>query len=184
MRMGRNKRVLAKQLVVGVGAFLAAVVVRPAVVHAWPANDANCTANMVLSAGNSLNFGAIVGSAGGGSVTVTTGSTISSSIGVTPAGGTVSAATISGTDTGVNANPPTGCTTKSLTVTVGGATLTAMGTGMTMTVNAMTDSVTESGTGLWDYKTTPISIGGTLNVNPNQDGGNYSGTFTVTITYP
>ena len=102
-------------------------------------------------------------------------------VGVTAAGGTVSAATFSGTDPGINPNPPAGCTTRTITVTVGNAILT--GPGSDMTVNAMTDSVTESGTGLWDYKTVPIYVGGTLNVNGNQAMGSYSGIFTITIAY-
>ncbi|MEE8482737.1 MAG: DUF4402 domain-containing protein [Acidiferrobacterales bacterium] len=161
-------------------AMSALAVVQPKLAYAWPANVANCTANMVLTQGNTLSFGAIVGSVGGGTVTVSTSSALVA-VGVTAAGGTVSAATFTGTDPGINPNPPAGCTVRSIIVTVGTATLT--GPGANMTVNAMTDSVTESGTGLWDYKTVPISVGGTLNVNGNQMAGSYSGTYTITITY-
>ncbi len=160
-------------------ALLAVIAMRPNVAHAWSANGANCTANMVLTAGQTLSFGTIIGSPGGGTVIVSTASGITAA-GVTPAGGTVTAATFSGDDPGVNPNPPTGCTTRTVTVTVGTATLTGPGT---MLVDAMTDSVTESGTGLWNYKTTPIYVGGTLNISAGQQVGSYSGTFTITIVY-
>ncbi len=181
MACSRDMRVQGFRLFFGViMALLAVIAMRPNVAHAWAANGANCTANMVLTAGQTLSFGAIIGSAGGGTVTVSTAGGISAA-GVTPVGGTVTAATFSGDDPGVNPSPPTGCTTRSVTVTAGTATLTGPGT--SMTVDAMTDSVTESGTNLWNYRTTPIYVGGTLNVNGNQATGSYSGTFTITIVY-
>jgi hypothetical protein len=180
MLVCKDMRVRNRQLLMGLLISSISGVLAPAPSYAWPANGGNCTANMVLTAGQTLSFGSIIGSAGGGSVTVTTAGGISA-IGVTPAGGTVQPATFTGTDPGINANPPAGCTTRTVTVTVGNATLTGPGT--SMTVNAMTDSVTESGTGLWNYKTTPIYVGGTLNVNGSQAVGPYSGTFTITIVY-
>lgn len=181
MVCSRDLRVQGFRLFFGViVALLAVIAMRPNVAHAWATNGANCTANMVLTAGQTLSFGAIIGSLGGGTVTVSTAGGISAA-GVTPVGGTVTAATFSGDDPGVNPNPPTGCITRTVTVTVGTATLT--GPGLNMTVNAMTDSVTQGGTGLWNYKTTPISVGGTLLVNGSQTAGSYSGTFTITIVY-
>lgn len=160
---------------------MAAMSLQPNVAHAWPVNAQQCTTNIVLTAGQTLSFGAIIGSAAGGTVIVSTASGIMAA-GVTPVGGTVSAATFTGTDVGVN-EPITGCTARSVTVTVGNAILTGPGTDMTVTT--MINSVTESGTGpfFWDYKTVPIYVGGTLNVNGNQMTGSYSGTFAITITY-
>ncbi len=177
----RDLRSQGFRLFFGVIMTLAAVAMRPEVAHAWATNGANCTSFIVLTAGQTLSFGSIIGSAGGGTVTVSTASGITAT-GVTSVGGTVTAATFTGTDPGVNPSPPTGCTTRTVTVDVaGGATL--IGPGTNMTVSAMTDSVTENGTGLWDYRSVPIYVGGTLNVNASQATGSYSGTFTITITY-
>lgn len=181
MSRGRGLRLLGFRLLFGLVVALAtAVAMRPDVAHAvWPVNAQQCTTNMVLTAGQSLNFGKIIGSVGGGTVTVSTAGGITAS-GVTPTGGTVTAATFTGTDPGVN-EPVNGCTAWTVTVVVGTATLTGPGT--SMTVNVMTDSVTENGIGLWDYNTVPIYVGGTLNVNGNQVAGSYTGTYSITITY-
>lgn len=178
MVCSRDLRVQGFRLFFGViVALLAVIAMRPNVAHAWPANAIQCTNNMVLTAGQTLSFGAIVPNSSG-SVTVSTAG-IRTSTGPTLVGGTIAQASFTGTDTGIKTGDT--CITQTVTVNVSTATLT--GPGPSMTVNAMTDSVTDNGTGLWDYNTTPIYVGGTLNISAGQVAGSYSGTFTITIVY-
>ena len=153
-------------------------------VFAWVVNKGQCRQNLVLTPGSSLRFGNVINS-GGGSITVQPAISPSPSYSmVTPASGSVSAASFAGSEPGANTpGETTGCPTLAVEVDVsGGVTLTGPG-GATMTAT-LTDSVTQSGTGFWNFYTTDLYVGGTLTVNAGQIGGSYSGTFSITVNYP
>jgi len=150
--------------------------------YAWGVNAANCDTYVVPAQQNGLQFGSImiITSGSPGSITVGTSNNIISSSNVLPVGGTVLSASFLGDDSG-NGGPsnPGGCTNRSLVnVVVSDATLT--GTGEDMTVTGMTPSIVS---GTWDYRTTPLTVGGTLNINANQLSGNYNGTYSITVYY-
>lgn len=124
-----------------------------------------------------LSFGALLPSAAPGTATVSTAGVRSVTGGVTPLGGTVSAAGFTGmTDAfpfWVYVNAPTPAT----------ITLNRVGGGATMTVNNFT---VQGGVGWRLVPTNTVftfRVGGRLNVGANQMTGTYNGTFSVTVDY-
>lgn len=127
-----------------------------------------------------LSFGSIIAGTVDGTITVDTTGAITSYTNVTPAGGIVSAASFLGDDSGGGGpNGQNGCQNRSLVnVVVTDAILS--GPGPSMTVTGMTPSIVS---GTWAYRTVPLTVGGTLNINANQTSGSYSGTYSITVYY-
>jgi spore coat protein U-like protein len=124
-----------------------------------------------------LSFGSILASAGGGTVTVDPATGLATSAGVTLLGTGSSAAAFS-IYTG-----SAKCSAQSMTITVASPAVLSSGAN-TMTITGFTTSpATGSNLGV-NGAAVPLTVGGTLNVGPNQAAGNYSGTFTVTVTFP
>jgi hypothetical protein len=125
-----------------------------------------------------LNFGNVVASVGGGTVTITPAGA-RSAVGVTlPA--------VPGTVTPAHFNV-TGTANFTYTIAITGTPVTVTSGANTMTVNAFTSTpVAGVGTGLLDGTgAQTIDVGATLVVGANQPAGTYvSGTpFTVTVNY-
>jgi hypothetical protein len=120
-----------------------------------------------------LNFGDVFANATGGSVVVTpagvrtaTGGLILGSI------GPVGAATF--TVGGANSS--------TYAITLPSSTTLASADGSTMVVNAFTSAPASTGL-LNSTGTQLLSVGATMTVNPNQEDGNYYGTFPITVSY-
>jgi hypothetical protein len=123
-----------------------------------------------------LSFGALSSGGSAGTATVSITGVRTTTGGVTPLAGTVSAASFTGlTDFFpfliVVSNPPASIT------------LTRVGGGATMTVD---NFAVEGGTGLRLVATNSLftfRVGGTLHVGANQAQGVYNGTFNMTVNY-
>jgi len=143
---------------------------------ACPATPANCDANLIITPSLSLQFGSMVGTNAG---TVTVDPTgIRSSVGVIlVTGGAVQAASFNMSTT------PYNCNGRALPIITAGPTATLTHTtspGITMTVDTF---VTSPAVGGAFSDTTPLTVGATLHVNPNQQPGSYQGTYDLTVTF-
>ncbi|WP_455208050.1 DUF4402 domain-containing protein [Kaarinaea lacus] len=138
-------------------------------------NPANCDANLVISAIQSLSFGTMAAPTAG-TVTVDINSIRSATGGVVLIpGGTVSAATFSMTTT------PYSCTGRALVVvTVASPATLSNGSGATMTINNFATSLIAGDA--FD-PAVPLLVGGTLNVGTLQTSGIYSGNILLTVTF-
>jgi hypothetical protein len=130
-----------------------------------------------------LSFGNLLSGPTPGTVTVSTAGARTTTGGVTPAGGSVTAANFVGmNDSGGFLN------LIRVTIPAGTITLNRVGGGAAMTMNNLTSSL---GPGIFgsDYyfmgsnTVFSFSVGGRLNVAANQMIGTYTGTFTVTVDY-
>lgn len=131
-----------------------------------------------------LQFGRIIPSASAGTVTVSTTGSRTATGGVTLAGGAVQAASFAGR----------GTRNQRVRIALGSTSyvLTRVGGTQTMTLNNLVIG-NPSGSGLqqtgFRYRITDttgvfsFTVGGRLNVNASQTGGNYAGTFDVTLIY-
>ena len=127
----------------------------------------------ITQVGNNLNFGNIVASGAGGTVTVDpTGAATYSGVSAPSAPGTIYAAGFS-----VTGAPNL---TYAITLPVS-ATLTGSVSG-TMTLGTFTSSPSATGT-LDGSDTQALTVGATLTVGAGQAAGTYSGTFSVTVDY-
>ena len=142
---------------------------------ACPPNAANCDANLVITATQDLQFGSMTAPLAG-TVIVDTAGVATPTGGVLLIGGGATAASFS-MSTGLYA-----CTGRNLvTVTAGpSATLTHASLPATMTVDNFTTNPAPGG--VFD-SAVPLMVGATLNVEPLQEPGSYTGTFLVTVTF-
>lgn len=135
-------------------------------IPAW----ATCNKTITVSETQQMNYGTIAVTSGGGTVTMATTGIVSP-----PGGFTVSGITNAGSFhvTGTN-----NCT---VSISFIAGSLTGPGTAMPIqnfTTNAgPTPTLAPSG-GALDF-----NVGADLVVNPNQVGGTYNGTYTVTVIY-
>ncbi len=131
-----------------------------------------------------LLFGNIIPSTSAGTVTISTTGGRTSTGGVTLAGGTVQAASFAGY----------GARNQRIQISFGSAayTLTRVSGSETMTMNNMTigaslaNGLQQTGPRYHIRSTTGIfsfTVGGRLNISASQVGGNYDGTFDVTVIY-
>lgn len=140
--------------------------------------SATSVAAQSISNATSLSFGSFVAGTGG-TVTVSPASIRSATGGVTlisSGAGAASQATISGTLG----------STYSITLPANNSVSLSDGNAHTMAVNqfASNPAATSGSTGLLLVGSQNLLIGATLSVTNNQVVGNYSGTFSVTVTYP
>jgi hypothetical protein len=142
---------------------------------AWAAGGCDETSNPItISEQQQINYGTIAVTNGGGTVTISPSGTVSA-----PGGFTVSGLTSAGKF------HVTGKQNCSVSISFLAGSLTGPGTAMSIgnfTNNAGASpslNIVGAGTlGSLDF-----SVGADLTVNPNQAGGSYSGTYTVTVIY-
>lgn len=123
-----------------------------------------------------LSFGTLIPGASPGTATVSITGALSTSGGVTPGGGSVSAASFTGM---TGAAPPV----VKISPPPATVTLARVGGGASMTV---TNLVVEGGTGARNVgknKVFTFRVGGQLNIGANQLPGTYTGTFNITVDY-
>jgi hypothetical protein len=126
----------------------------------------------VLMPAGDLALGRFI-AAGGGTVVVTHDGLRSSTGVILLPGGTVSAAAFDLGETGLGQAPDW------TTITLpSSATLDSDGASMTLTAFTSNQAGTFSGSPL-----PQLTVGATLNVNPNQPPGTYTGRFSVTVNY-
>jgi len=94
--------------------------------------------------------------------------------GTTPGGGAYADTTGTSADFTI-----TGAALRAYTLTLP-ATITLTGTGLDMTINAITNNATGT---VPAGGTETFQVGGTLNINANQAADNYTGTYSVTVNY-
>ena len=124
-----------------------------------------------------LLFGQIVADAVGGTVSVSTNGTRTTSGPVLLAQSAVPYSTVHQASFTV-----TGATNYVYTVSLPSAAVTLTGPGSaTMSVTGLNSD--PSGTGTLAGGTSSLNVGGTLNIAPNQAAGAYSGSFAVTVAY-
>lgn len=137
---------------------------------------------ITLAATRHLAFGNVVPGATVGTVVLTAASTTAASVsgGVTQPGTQAGTVTSAQFDVGGE-----GGFTYTITLPVSAATITSGSD--TMTVDTFTSSIVVTAGALSNALgaagTQTFFVGGTLNVGVNQNPGNYSGTFPVTVAY-
>ena len=129
---------------------------------------------LVATSGTNLRFGNIAASAAAGTVTVTAASVRSAAGGASLVAGATSGAGV----ITISAGEPS----RVLNITYPASGTLTSGAN-TMTVNNFAASGSPTTTTLTAAGTGTFNIGGRVNVGASQATGNYSGTFTVTLTY-
>lgn len=132
--------------------------------------SAACNKAITVAETQQMNYATIIVTSGGGTVTMSPGSGVTA-----PAGFVVTGAPSAGSFkvTGTN-----GCTV-GISFTPG----SLIGPGVAMTINNFTTNAGPTPTLTPAGGQLIFSVGADLRVNPNQPGGNYSGTYTVTVVY-
>lgn len=131
-----------------------------------------------ISGTTSLSFGSFVAGSGG-TIIVSAASARSATGGVTlitSGGGAASQSTVTGTSG----------STYSITLPANGVVTLSDGNAHTMAVDNFVSNpvATSASSGLLSGGSQLLYIGATLSVGNNQPVGSYSGTFTVTVSYP
>lgn len=131
-----------------------------------------------ISDTTALSFGSFVAGSGG-TVAVSTAGSRSATGGVTlitSGGGAASQSTVTGTSG----------STYSITLPANGDVSLSDGNANTMAVNNFVSNpaATSGSTGLLSGGSQTLYVGATLSVANSQPAGSYSGTFSVTVTYP
>lgn len=131
-----------------------------------------------ISDTTALSFGSFVPGSGG-TVVVSTASSRSATGGVTliiSGGGAASQSTVTGTSG----------STYSITLPPNGVVSLSDGNGNTMAVDNFVSNpaATSGSTGLLSGGSQTLYVGATLIVTNSQPAGSYSGTFSVTVSYP
>lgn len=140
---------------------------------AWAARCDEAKDPITISETQQMNYGTIAVTNGGGTVTMAPGGSVTA-----PGGFTVTGVTTAGQ---FRVTGKSGC---SVTISFGAGFLTGPGTAMQInnfTTNAGTNPTLNQVSG--NQGRLDFNVGGDLVVNPNQVGGSYSGTYTVTVIY-
>ena len=138
--------------------------------HAWAARCDNQSNPVTIAETQQMNYGTIAVTSGGGTVTIAASGTISA-----PGGFTVSGITSPGKFR------VTGKQDCAVSISFLAGSLT--GPGAAMTVQNFTTSAGASPTLDHNNGTLDFTVGADLLVNASQLGGNYSGTYAVTVIY-
>lgn len=130
---------------------------------------------ITITAVNALEFGEVVGTVGGGTVTIGTNSARSGTAAlIVSTQGTEQAATFNITGEGTN--------TYAITLPGNGVvSVDDAGAGVAMPITNFLSNPATTGTLTAGAQT--ISVGATLNVGASQVPGDYTGSFTVTVEY-
>lgn len=159
----------------------------------WKVNKPNCRNNIVITAGQGLNFGILAYPPGsGGTVTIYPNNAwdaaqTNSLVGLTLIGGSLQRAAFTFDDSGAQYQDPdpSSCSQYAATITVD-ASVTLTGPSGTMTLVPWLDnsgSQTYLPTTPWNYNAGPLYVGGQLTVASTQTQGLYSGTFNLTVNW-
>ena len=152
--------------------------------HAAPAQASGFSQANVIQPGavvplTILRFGQFIRPATAGTLTVDIAGAVTTTGGVT--GATTIAQT--GTGRGTGSFGLTGSPNRQVDIVLPGSSTIASGS-QTMTVNAFTANTNGGGKIKLDASgNATLIIGATLNVGANQAVGNYSGTYTITVTF-